>query len=164
MKKKKPVIMIALDTSTSDTGYSVWKNGNLIEYDNICPDPKKKLPSAIRRQKMTMEIKALLLKYKPDIISIEFTSVLKNAKTQRSLDRLLGIIECYAWENNVDYYEYPPTQWRKSVQGDTVIPSGRDEKKKWDIQRVKDIFGIDTDNDNTADGILIGYAHLCRFD
>ena len=162
--KKKPITMLAFDTSTSDTGFSIWKNGNLIVYDDICPDPKKKMPSEQRRKTMTLTIKQLLDKNKPDIIVIEFTSVLKNAKTQRSLDRLLGIIECYAWEHNIDYYEYPPTQWRKLVQGDTDIPSGRDDKKLWDIQRVKDIFGIDTKNDNIADAILIGYAHLCRFD
>lgn len=156
--------MIAFDTSTSDTGYSVWKNGKLIAYDDICPDPKKKLPSDTRRKEMTLDIKALLKSYKPDIIVIEFTSVPRNAKTQRSLDRLLGIIESLAWENDIDYYEYTPTQWRKLVQGDTDIPSGRDNKKQWDIQRVKDIFSIDTDNDNIADAILIGYAHLCRFD
>lgn len=156
--------MVAFDTSTYDTGYSIWKNGNLIEYANICPDPKRKMPAVLRRKKMALTIKELLKKHNPDIIVIELTNVLTNATTQRSLDRILGVIEVWSWEKGCDYFEYPPTQWRKLVQGDTTIPSGGDSKKKWDIQRVKDIFGIDTNNDNIADGILVGYAHICRFD
>lgn len=157
-KNKQTVKLVSFDTSTSDSGYAVYENGILKKHGSIAFPPSQN-----RRQKMTMALKKILEKENPSIVAIELTCVPRNTGTQRKLDRLLGAVECWAWEHDTFFCEYPPAHWRSLVRGADKVPSGRTNKKAWALQRVKDIFGIDLKNDNIADAILIGLAYIKEY-
>lgn len=60
----------------------------------------------------------------------------------------------------VDFHMLRPTEWRKYSRADgEKLPRKREELKEWSISRVKELHGIDVD-DNTSDAILIGQAWI----
>lgn len=152
---------IGLDTSMTSTGYSIFMNGEYSSSGKIDVSHSKKTDDKIRE--MIQELYELIQREKPDICVWETPVVQRNAKTQRNLTYIVGAIIGKCIENNIFYYSFRPSEWRKMISKDEKLPRKREELKKWGINKAKQLFNIEVDNDNISDAILVGQAYINKF-
>lgn len=164
--------ILALDQSTTSTGYSLWHNNELIKYGVFKPNKKESL--SIKR---IVEIKKWLKKAIGEVASTEeeFVVVFENIQFQLAVNgtkftsnnpvnvftfeilaKLLGVLEEYCLENNINYKIIEPSTWKSTIG---IRSKYRSEQKKETIAYVKDVFGIEVKED-IADAICIGYSYI----
>ncbi len=171
MNKKKEVTLLSLDTSSTKTGWAVFKNG--IYKESGVLDWSHIKETEDRLQIMYIDIIQHIQKYKPDILVIEKDIVgsgkRQNMSTINTLVKLIGGVWAYCVQLNMDtpmnlptgefvifYKEYTPSEWRKLVE---INARKRDDCKAASIKRIKDKYNLDVD-DNEADAINIGEAYI----
>ena len=153
MKEK----LLALDTSTSSTGWAYFENGKYVVSDVI--SIKNQKDTDLRMEQMISEIYRLIDCYSPTIVVTEMTVVVRNPAVQRMLTMILGAVYGNCVVNNIDYYSLRPTEWRKLIDPGKK-PKKRDELKEWSKQKVFELYGIDNVTDDVSDAILIGQAYV----
>lgn len=153
-------VMLALDTSTTCTGYAVYMNGELREYN--CIDYDSSIPMDMRFEKMIISIYEMIDRYKPQIVVAETTAVNRNAEGQRNLSMLLGAVWGKCLQIDAYFHLFRPAQWRKLVDSGKK-PRKREELKKWSIDKVNTFLKTEINNDNVSDAILIGMAYVNLF-
>lgn len=158
--KKENCTLLAIDSSTKSTGYSVFINGSLNDYG--CLEFNKIQNTDKRIQKMIAEIFELIKKYKPQIVVTEMTVVVRNAQAQRNLTMILGAIYGYCIQNYITYFSFRPTEWRKLISEEKK-PRKREELKLWSKKKVEELFDIKKINDDISDAILVGQAYINKF-
>lgn len=107
------MIIMGLDASTKSTGYSVFKNDELIDYGLVKADNSNMM---YRLQDMYVEIKTLITKYRPELIIMEdvpMTGV--NLKVAKDLCVLQGLIYSLGIEKNKQILFVLPSSWRSAV-------------------------------------------------
>lgn len=150
-------ILIALDESTTCTGYAVFDDGELIEHGIFSFKSK----DVLERVSLIMEeIEELIKTYKPSNMVIEDVQITMNAATAKSLLGLQFMIEVYAHRNNISCETYRTTKWRKILGLSNSRSLDRKAKKQETIDYVKDKYGIDVLKDDESDAIAIGTAYL----
>lgn len=154
--------LMSIDSSTTGSGYAIYLNGELNYYGVYSTthifNSKERLETMMKS--LCQKIEAI----KPDIVITELTVVNRNAEAQRNLSMLLGAIYFKCLELGIEYHALRPTEWRKLVRNeDESIPRKREELKKWSKNKVKDIYKIDTDDDNISDAILLGQGYINKF-
>ena len=162
--------MVSLDTSSSTTGVAVWINGVLERYfpidkTNVSQDEEVGDIADKRLDEMCGDIYKTLNGVKPSITVCEMTVVERSAHTQRMLSEIVGTVRGYCLAKKIWFDRLRPTEWRKQIYDNFDVekpPKKRDDLKKWSIDTVKKLYGINVD-DNTADAILIGIAYICLF-
>lgn len=150
-------ILIALDESTTCTGYAVFDNDELIEHGLFALKSKDVLE---RVSYIMEEIEKLIKTYKPNNMVIEDVQITMNAATAKSLLGLQFMIEVYAHRNNISCETYRTTKWRKILGLSNSRSLDRKAKKQETIDYVKDKYGIDVLKDDESDAIAIGTAYL----
>lgn len=154
--------LIAIDSSTTGSGYAVYINGILNYYGiyttNHISNNKERLETMMRTLCQKIE------EDKPDIVITELTVVNRNAEAQRNLSMLLGAIYYKCLELGIEYHSLRPTEWRKLVKNkEESVPRKREELKEWSKTKVKNIYKIDIDDDNISDAILLGQGYINKF-
>lgn len=152
--------MLALDTSTTCTGYAVYIDGKLQKYS--CIDYDSSTPMDMRFEKMIISIYEIINKYNPQIVVAETTAVNRNAEAQRNLSMLLGAVWGRCIEVDAYFHLFRPSEWRKLVDPNKK-PRKREELKKWSIKKVNSFLKTEINNDNISDAILIGMAYINLF-
>lgn len=71
---------------------------------------------------------------------------------------LLGAVYGKCVADGITFDSLRPTEWRKLADPGKK-PHKREELKKWGIDKVNELYGIDV-NDDVADAILIGVGYL----
>lgn len=150
-------ILIALDESTTCTGYAVFNDSELIKHGLFALKSKDVLE---RVSYIMEEIEKLIKTYKPDNMVIEDVQITMNAATAKSLLGLQFMIEVYAHRNNISCETYRTTKWRKILGLSNSRTLDRKAKKQETIDYVKDKYGIDILKDDESDAIAIGTAYL----
>lgn len=151
--------ILSLDTSTKKTGYAVYNEGRLVHYSSIDKSAIKDGDERLRA--MIKDLATLIEREAPDTVVVEETVVTRNPQTQRMLSMILGAVLGVCVSYNFNYCALRPTQWRKAVRGDDEkLPRKRDELKKWSINKVDELFGIQDIGDDVSDAILIGQAFI----
>ena len=150
-------ILIALDESTTCTGYAVFNDSELIKHGLFALKSKDVLE---RVSYIMEEIEELIKTYKPDNMVIEDVQITMNAATAKSLLGLQFMIEVYAHRNNISCETYRTTKWRKILGLSNSRSLDRKAKKQETINYVKDKYGIDVLKDDESDAIAIGTAYL----
>lgn len=150
-------ILIALDESTTCTGYAVFNDSELIKHGLFALKSKDVLE---RVSYIMEEIEKLIKTYKPDNMVIEDVQITMNAATTKSLLGLQFMIEVYAHRNNISCETYRTTKWRKILGLSNSRSLDRKAKKQETIDYVKDKYGIDVLKDDESDAIAIGTAYL----
>ena len=99
-------------------------------------------------------------------VFIEDIQLRANVQSFKRLAQLQGVL-VNLFEKNEYLYDYiAPSRWQNFCKAgdrstkETVTPSvpdGKKGSKALSIQYVKEQFGIETDNDNLADAICIGW-------
>ena len=172
MNENKEVTLLSLDTSSTKTGWAVFKNGiykesGVLDWSHIKDNTEDRL------QIMYIDIIQHIQKYEPDILVIEKDIVgsgkRQNMSTINTLVKLIGGIWAYCVQLNMDtpmnlptgefvvfYVEYTPSEWRSLVG---INARKRDDCKTASIKLIKDMYSKDVD-DNEADAINIGQAYI----
>ena len=150
--------LLALDTSTTKTGYAYFENGKIKESGVI--DLSKGKDSALRYENMFTLILERFNQYNPDIVVIELPPLVKDPWTLIKLSKIVGAVKGWAHQK-CEYIEYLATEWRAIVkEGNETLPKGRDLIKKWDIDKFIKCFNYSPKDDNEADAGLIGLARI----
>lgn len=154
MKNK---ILIALDESTTSTGYAVFRNNTLIAHGFFSSKSKDVLE---RVSYIMEEIEKLIKRYKPNDMIIEDVQITMNAATAKSLLGLQFMIEIYAHRNNISCETYRTTKWRKILGLSNSRDLDRKAKKQETIDYIKNKYNIEILKDDESDAIAIGTAYL----
>ncbi len=155
MKKRETITkLIGLDTSSSCSGYSIFING--IYSNSGILNYKNEKNSNKRLQEMCIALLSFLDKENPDIIAIEITVVTRNAEAQRTLTIILGVVYGWCITHSCEYVGLRPAEWRSLISKEKKGRK-REELKKWSIYKVKELFDLEC-NDDQSDAILIGQA------
>ena len=150
-------ILIALDESTTSTGYAVFRNSTLIEHGIFSSKSKNVLE---RVSYIMEEIEKLIKRYKPNDMIIEDVQITMNAATAKSLLGLQFMIEIYAHRNNISCETYRTTKWRKILGLSNSRALDRKAKKQETIDYIKNKYDIEILKDDESDAIAIGVAYL----
>jgi len=160
MIKNQMVTLLSLDTSTTSTGWAVFQNG--IYQDSGVIDEFKKEKNGYKR--LGLMVKKLLMyieQLNPDIIVIEKDVVFGNMKVIDMLMKIIGAVYGFCLKNEITYYEFAPSEWRKYVKLQ-VFGRKRTEFKQASIKYIKDNFDKEV-NDDEADAICVGIAYCKKF-
>ncbi len=116
---KKNRIILGVDPGTAITGFGlievIGNSYKLIEYGAI--KPKASLALSQKYLHIFNEIETLILRTKPDALSVETQFVQKNVQTAIKLGMARGAIVIAAAKNNVDVFEYTPMEAKRAVTG-----------------------------------------------
>ncbi len=115
-----------------------------------------------RFEEMSHKLWAILEIYKPNIVYIEETVVLRNAQTQRFLTRLQGIIYAWCMNHGCEFNTIRPTSWRKQLSFSQGKNIKRDQLKEQSVKYVFENYGLEV-GDDVADAICIGDAAIKIF-
>lgn len=113
-------------------------------------------------------VKNLMEKYKAAAVFIEDIHLRKNADSFKKLAQLQGALVSMFERNEYLYDFVPPSRWQSycNARGRTTkeikskiteVQSVTKRSKILSIQAVKELYGIDTMDDNLADSIMIGH-------
>lgn len=154
--------LISMDTSSNSTGVAIFVDGILSRHFLI--DLKKIKNTEDRMKEMVLQLYKIIETEKPDIIVTEMTVVTRNAQAQRNLTMILGTIYGKCVDKNIWYCSLRPTEWRSQINTDKK-PSGRkrEDYKKWSLDVVEEMYGIQCPTDDLSDSILIGQAYINKF-
>ena len=151
--------ILALDISTTSTGYAVFENKNLISYGIIAPPGK----TITRIEKIAEEVNLLMLEYHPDVIYAEEPEpafVKNNIDVYRKLTFAHGAIAIVLNHYQKEMILCSSSHWRKQVGIKTGRGITRAQLKPIDIAKANEIFKLDTKNDDLADAVLIGWSYI----
>jgi crossover junction endodeoxyribonuclease RuvC len=134
------MIILGIDPGSVIVGYSVIKKekGCLKVIDFGCIITDKFATTGERLQKIHKEVTKLIIKYKPDIMSVEVLFFFKNLKTVMPVSQTRGVILLAAAEKKLLVYEFTPLQMKMAIAG-----YGRAEKKQV-IEMIKKSVGLES--------------------
>lgn len=154
------ITLLSLDTSTTSTGWAIFKDGKYQE-SGVIDDFKKVKNGHERLRLMTKELLDSIGQLEPDIIVIEKDVVFGNMKVIDMLMKIIGAVYGFCLNNGITYYEFAPSEWRKYVKLQ-AFGRKRTEFKQASIKYVKDNFNKEV-NDDEADAICVGVAYCKKF-
>lgn len=156
-KLNKQSVILALDQSTSCTGYCVFVNNQKRESGIITPDHTDKKTSEdfiLRINNMGEKISQLVQQYKPTVVVLEDIQFQKNYGTYKRLANLQGVIFAHLHKQQTPFLLVEVTRW-KSFLG--VKSRGRENQKKETIEKIKEIYNLEKVYEDEADAIGIGH-------
>lgn len=162
---------MGIDASTKCTGYSIFKNKELISYGKIpitdeCDDWRHRILY------MVNELDKLIIKYNVDTIIVETpVKTIKNVETLQLLFTLNGAILGLANARNISFIPIEVNGWRKSLGLLKDIPKDLKDKrsilKERSINMANEIYDLDLvwksasskfNDDDISDAILIAHS------
>lgn len=160
--------VVGIDASTSCTGYSVFRDGQLIDYGAIAPK------SSDWRERIMMEslsLRKLLSAYNPDILYAEAMPLKPGNKTLEKLGAVHGVLLCLCAELNLKPIFLLPSVWRREIGLFDGTREGmkREVLKEKAILMANDLFDLDLvwaganskkSQDDIAEAILIAYSQI----
>lgn len=160
--------ILSLDQSTSCTGYSIFDNGELIEYGAL--KPSKKI-NDVNMYSMFLKIVELIEKTNPNKILIEDVymkmqkiynkkekkvGTMFNVATHKVLSNLQGMLIAYFMLHQIDFEIIHPSSWQKMIKKKGTV--NKDDTKSF----VNEKYSINIKNDNISDSIAIGRFYLLK--
>ena len=149
------MVVAGIDASTTATGVCVMDDGELIYHTLIKISPYKEKDAEKRIKMMLAGICKILEQYSVDAIYME-KAICKggNVDVTIKLAYLSGGMSLYCIQNNIEFCNPLPSEWRKCVgiaQGRGIK---RETQKAEAIKVVKDTYGID-EGDDVAESICL---------
>ncbi|MFA4937517.1 MAG: crossover junction endodeoxyribonuclease RuvC [Patescibacteria group bacterium] len=158
MKHKQEKIILGLDPGFGRTGFAVLggtKNEpRLISFG--CLETSAKLLHPQRLEQLAKQLKKLLTRYQPQLISIEKIFFAANSKTALQVGEARGVLLVTIAVKHLPIVEFTPPQVKLAVTGD-----GRADKKQ--IQKMLQlVFKLTTPikQDDAADAVAIAFCAL----
>jgi crossover junction endodeoxyribonuclease RuvC len=149
-------VIIGIDPGLSNTGWGVI-NWNGLKYEfvaagTIITDAKTEMQARLR--KIGVELKQVLLQYKPTEASIEETFVNKNNLSSLKLGHARGALMLTLALENIKAFEYSATKVKKTLTG-----FGRAEKQQIDMMIKVLMPKAITKTDHESDALAIAITH-----
>ncbi|AXF52466.1 MAG: crossover junction endodeoxyribonuclease [Caudoviricetes sp.] len=165
MSKKKGLVMkvLALDLSTHSSGWAGYNGSELSNYGLIKANSKDLID---RIHKIINQLYTLLSNSKPDIIVIEEVRPPQengqNVKTFKALSYLQAALVFLVHEHfkEIKIEFMYPSEWRKICGIQTGRGIQRKSLKEKVIKFVNDTFDMNTDSDDIADAVGLGWGYL----
>ena len=120
-------------------------------------------------------VDSLIKSYGISAVFIEDIQLRANVQSFKKLAQLQGVLVNLFEKNEYLYDFVAPSQWQNYCKARSrttkeikekikaLEASGKKESKILSIQAVKALYGIDTENDNLADSIMIGHYAVHNF-
>lgn len=146
------MVILGIDPGTTQIGFGVVekKNNKLACLDyGIIKNPGK--DKALDYQNTAKKLSELIIKYSPDLTSVERLFMFKNQKTVMAVSEMRGVIMLTLSSHNLPIYEYTPLQVKQAVSS-----YGRADKKQVE-NMVRLILGLKEEikPDDAADALAI---------
>ena len=163
------MIAMGVDASTKSTGYSIFKDKELIDYGVI------KSESEDWRERIVNQAPALvkiLTKYHPDKIYMEDVPLkAQNPKILVQLGAVQGFFYGLSATFEIPIVFIKPSNWRSPMGlfDGTREGTKRAEMKQKSIEKANELFGLDLvwkspsskfNEDDVADAILVAYSQI----
>ena len=163
------MIIIGLDASTKNTGWSVFQDGILIGYGLI--KENYNLDWRERVFRIHKELSALINEYHPNIIYLEDVPLKKGSSTIQKVSVVQGMIIGLCATYDIDIKFLLPVTWRKSLGLFDGTKNGlkREVLKQKAVEMANDKFHLNLkwvkkdsvkNQDDIAEAILIAYSQI----
>lgn len=151
--------ILALDASSTITGWSVFEDGKYIKSGYI--DLKKDKNSEHRLYEMASKITDLISYFKPHKIILEDTYSSPNVSTLKTLANLAGAIKFYCYLHEIEVEMIYPSEWRKHLK---IQEKGakRDELKNKALNVCQNQLGLPLIEIDEAEAICINMSVSVR--
>lgn len=104
----------------------------------------------------------LIGRVKPDFLVMEGCTYQRNAATLIELAQLQGVIIGTCIQNQIEFYIYPPSSWRKELGFEQGKGVKREALKQQAIDHVRTMTGHEEPED-VSEAICIGAAVVHKF-
>ena len=153
------MIVLGIDPGTAVTGYGVVtgdRGGSprLVECGIIRTKPRDSLAS--RLQEIHAGVAELILRHRPDALSIEDVFYARNVRTTVVLGHARGVILLAAANANIEIAEYPPAEIKKAVVGNGAATK---EQVQFMVTRILRLKTPPQPSD-ASDGVAAALAHI----
>lgn len=147
-------MVLGLDLSSVNSGYSVIDGESLVDYGSIIP--KSSMNHSEKLDFIHYHIQELCKKHKITIFAIEDQHLRFNVDTLKLLSRICGVAMLCAHQNGAEVFLYPAPTIKLTFTG-----NGKAEKTDM-IARAMELYHLERCNidDNIADAIGTAYTHL----
>lgn len=151
------MIFIGLDQATVVTGYSVFKNHDLVDYGKITAEGSDFMRYSQQKESIIKLINTIKKQYPNESVKImlEDIQMQRNTTTFKQLAQLQGVVATGILEHfpEIKFDFIYAAQWKGFAK---IKGKNRTEQKRNAQQAVIDMFNITATQDE-ADAILIGY-------
>mgnify|MGYP004583882357 FL=1 len=163
------MVVMGIDASTCSTGFSVFKDKDLIDYGVIKPDGRDWRERIVNQAPKLIEI---LTKYRPDKIYMEDVPLkAQNSKILVQLGAVQGFFYGLAASFNTPIMFLSPSEWLSPLGlfDGTREGTKRAEMKRKSVEKVNKMFGMNLawksaystkNEDDIADAVLIAYSQI----
>jgi len=165
------IIILGLDISTKNTGWSIIKYSNqnfsLVDYGDI---PRKKMTIEETLVNFEKKLQEIIELWKPNVISAEAPFVGTNRQTIEKLCYVHGVMQLIAKKANLPVTYYSVMTLKSKILGGIKIKNTDGSKKtgkqmKQEVQdKIISIFGKDSFfkeyNDDITDSISAAYVYI----
>jgi len=153
------VIVLGVDPGTAATGYGVVRGGEpggptLLECGVIRTQARDSLPTRLRT--IHEGVTELLVRHRPDILSIENVFYARNVRTTVILGHARGVILLASEQAGVPVRELTPTAIKKAVVGSGA---GTKDQVQFMVMRLLRLKSAPKPAD-AADGVAASLAYL----
>ena len=151
------MVILGIDPGYAIIGYGIINYDSnrfsVLKYGAVLTSAGEKFSS--RLGSIYSDINEIILKSKPDAISIEKLYFNTNTTTAIDVAQARGVILLAAAQNNIPIFEYTPLQVKSAVTG-----YGRAEKKQV-MDMIKNILRLEKipKPDDTADALALAVCH-----
>lgn len=163
------MITMGVDASTRSTGYSIFKNKELIDYGVIKPEGEDWRERIVNQ---APELVKILAKYHPDKIYMEDVPLkAQNPKVLVQLGAVQGFFYGLAASLNIPIKFLIPSEWRSHMGlfDGTKAGTKRAEMKRKSVDKANQLFGLNLiwkspsskfNDDDVSDAILVAYSQI----
>jgi len=151
-KKKKDMITIGVDSSTTNCGVAVFKNGDLVSTNNYAFSGTYDLD---KLENITQTFNKIFKKHKPHMVILETPAPVRNSKTLTALNQVAGAI----WATAAIHGAFIDNIHNKTIKKIMVVDS-----KEGAVKKVKKDYGIKVETDHEADAVLAVAAYQIHMD
>lgn len=163
------MIVMGVDSSTRSTGYSIFKDKELIDYGVIKPEGNDWHERIVNQGP---ELVKILTKYHPDKIYMEDVPLkAQNPKVLVQLGAVQGYFYGLAASFNIPICFLLPSEWRSPMGlfDGTKNGTKRAEMKRKSVEKANELFGLNLvwkspsskfNEDDISDSVLVAYSQV----
>jgi Holliday junction resolvasome RuvABC endonuclease subunit len=146
-KKKKDMITIGVDSSTTNCGVAIFKNGALVSTCNYKFSGTYDLD---KLEKIIQTFDELFREHKPRMVILERPAPVRNSSTLTALNQVAGAI----WATATLHGAFIDHMHNKIIKKIMEVNSKDDA-----IAKVKKDYGVEVETDHEADAVLTVEAY-----
>lgn len=154
--------ILGIDPGTATTGFSILEvtgteNYHLIDYGLV--STSKDVPHGERLDMIYREISRIIVKYAPDVVSIERLFFATNALTAIAVGQAIGVIKLAIHHHHLPVFDYAPMQVKFYVGGSGKADKKLMKQKVKRLVRIREKKGSKSHFDDMADAIALAICH-----